>query len=64
MIKQHGFPYMPVVVIASVLALLGVITLAGHTAELQLVYGTIVAPLLIVFGAYSYKVLVSKDSED
>ena len=64
MIKKHGFPYFPVVMIASFLTFIGIITLAGHTAELQLVYGTIVAPLLIVFGAYSYKVLVSKDSED
>ena len=64
MIKEHGFPYMPVVIIASLLGFLGVITLAGHTAELQLVYGTIVAPLLIVFGAYTYKTLTAKDNED
>ncbi len=64
MIKKHGFPYMPVVTIASLLALVGIITLAGHTAELQLVFGAIVAPLLIVFGAFSYKALTAKDSED
>ena len=63
MIKEHGFPYMPVVIIASLLGFLGVITLAGHTAELQLVYGTIIAPLLIVFGAFSYKCLVAKDKD-
>ena len=64
MIKEHGFPYMPVVVIASLIALLGVLTLAGHTAELQLVYGTIIAPLLIVFGVFSYKCLTATDKQD
>lgn len=64
MIKQHGFPYFPVVMIASFLTFIGIITLAGHTEELHLVYGAIVAPLLIVFGAYSYKVLATKDNED
>ncbi len=64
MIKEHGFPYMPVVIIAGLLALVGVITLGGHTEELHLVYGAIVAPLLLVFGAFSYKCLTAKDKED
>ena len=64
MIKEHGFPYMPVVIIASLLAFVGIFTLSGHVEELHLVYGTIIAPLLIVFGAFSYKCLMATDKQD
>ncbi len=64
MIRSHGFPYMPVVIIASLLAFVGIFTLAGENEHLNLVYGAIVAPLLIVFGAFSYKCLTANDNND
>ena len=61
MIKQHGFPYIPILVSVGFLSVIGIFTLAGATEQLGLVYGAIVAPILIVFGAFSYKVLTSND---
>jgi formate hydrogenlyase subunit 3/multisubunit Na+/H+ antiporter MnhD subunit len=64
MIKKHGFPYFPVVFPIGFLTLIGIITLNGGVSELHLVYGAIVAPILLVLGAFSYKALTAKDNED
>ncbi len=64
MIKRHGFPYFPIVIPVGFLSLIGIITLSGAVEQISLVYGTIVAPILIVFGAFSYKVLTADDKTD
>jgi len=63
MIKRHGFPYFPVVIPIGFLSLIGIITLSGEVEQLHLVYGAIVAPILLVLGAFSYKCLTAKDTE-
>jgi len=61
MIKQHGFPYVPILASIGFLSFIGVFTLAGAIEMIGLVYGVIVAPIIIVFGAFSYKVLTTND---
>lgn len=64
MIKRHGNPFLPVVVIAPLLAFLGIFTLSGHVEQINLVYAVIVAPLLVILGAYSYAVIKGDDKSD